>query len=150
MSCFWVEPHQANCSRNVYVNPPALWSKPTLQYWMMVDIIPNLKEEVGGSIPGCEIFSLFDKKNLSGDQLPIMLWHWHVGLLSLKNKKKKEKNTFHSLVLWLKFIPIRLCWTGLGYSNFHLGLTYYVHEASNWENWVWTRVGFLCIGPHEV
>ena len=31
------------------------WSKTTLNYWMMVERYPNPKEEVGGSIPGCEI-----------------------------------------------------------------------------------------------
>ena len=30
----------------------------TLNYWMLVGRYPNLKEEVGGSIPGCEISSL--------------------------------------------------------------------------------------------
>ena len=33
----------------------------TLNYWMMVERYPNLKEEVGGSIPGCEISSLLDR-----------------------------------------------------------------------------------------
>ena len=33
----------------------------TLNYWMMVERYPNLKEEVGGSIPGHEISSLLDK-----------------------------------------------------------------------------------------
>ena len=37
------------------------WSKTTLNYWMMVERYPNLKEEVGGSIPGCEISSLLDR-----------------------------------------------------------------------------------------
>ena len=34
----------------------------TLNYSMMVERNPNLKEEVGDSIPGCEISSLLDKK----------------------------------------------------------------------------------------
>jgi hypothetical protein len=34
----------------------------TLNYWMMVERYPNLKEEVGGSIPGYEMFSLLDIK----------------------------------------------------------------------------------------
>jgi hypothetical protein len=34
----------------------------TLNYWMMVERYPNLKEEVGDSIPACEISSLLDKK----------------------------------------------------------------------------------------
>ena len=38
------------------------WSKMTLTYLMMVERYPNLKEEVGGSIPNCEISSQLDKK----------------------------------------------------------------------------------------
>ena len=34
------------------------WSEITLNYWMMVERHPSLKEEVGGSVPGYEIFSL--------------------------------------------------------------------------------------------
>ena len=34
----------------------------TLNYWVMVEGYPNLKEEVGGSDPGCEISSLLDGK----------------------------------------------------------------------------------------
>ena len=34
----------------------------TLNYWMMVERYPDLKEEVGGLIPGREISSLLDKK----------------------------------------------------------------------------------------
>ena len=37
------------------------WSKMTLNY-MMVERYPNLKEEVGGAIPDCEISSLLDRK----------------------------------------------------------------------------------------
>jgi hypothetical protein len=29
-------------------------SKMTLNYWMMVERYPNIKEEVGGLIPDCE------------------------------------------------------------------------------------------------
>ena len=32
----------------------------TLNFWMMVERYPNLKEDVGGSIPGCDISSLLD------------------------------------------------------------------------------------------
>jgi hypothetical protein len=56
---------------------------------MMVERYPNLKEVVGGSIPDCKISPLLDK-NLPGGQLPHVLWHWHVGLLSQKNKKIKK------------------------------------------------------------
>ena len=36
-------------------------SEMTLNYWVMVERYPNLKEEVGGSILGCEISSLLDR-----------------------------------------------------------------------------------------
>ena len=36
------------------------WSETTLNYRMMVEGYPNLKEEVGGSNPDCEISSLHD------------------------------------------------------------------------------------------
>ena len=48
--------------------------------------IPRSKEEVGGSIPGCEISSPLDKI-LPGGQLPLVLSRWHVGLLSPKKKE---------------------------------------------------------------
>ena len=57
------------------------WSKTTLHYWMMAERYPSLKEEVGGSIPGCEITSLLDR-NLSGGQPPHVLWRQLVGFLS--------------------------------------------------------------------
>ena len=38
------------------------WSETTLNYRMMVERYPNFKEEVGGSIPGCETPSLPDGK----------------------------------------------------------------------------------------
>ena len=52
-----------------------------MNYWMMVESYPNSKEEVGSSIPGCEITSLLDKFFVSG-QLPPVLWRWPVGLMS--------------------------------------------------------------------
>ena len=45
----------------------------------------NLKQEIGGSIPGREISYLLGKKNLSGGQMPPPLWCWHVDYLSPKN-----------------------------------------------------------------
>jgi hypothetical protein len=36
--------------------------KTTLNYWMMMERYQDLKEEVGGSIPDCEISSLLDIK----------------------------------------------------------------------------------------
>ena len=50
----------------------ACWFKTTLKYWMMVEGYPNLKEEVGASIPDCEIFSPLDINFPSG-QLPLVL-----------------------------------------------------------------------------
>jgi hypothetical protein len=41
---------------------PVPWSETTLNEWMMVERFPNLKEEVGGSIPDCEISSMHDGK----------------------------------------------------------------------------------------
>ena len=38
------------------------WFEMTLNYWIMMERYPNLKEEVGGSIPGYEISSLLDRK----------------------------------------------------------------------------------------
>jgi hypothetical protein len=38
------------------------WSKTTLNYWVMVERYPNLKEEVGGWNPDYEISSLPDGK----------------------------------------------------------------------------------------
>jgi hypothetical protein len=35
-------------------------SETTLNYWMILERCPNLKEEVEGLTPGCEIFSLLD------------------------------------------------------------------------------------------
>jgi len=60
----------------------------TLHYWRMVERYPNLKEQVGDSIPGCEIFSLLDKK----------LVRWSTAYcasalacrLSVSNKKQKN------------------------------------------------------------
>ena len=67
-----------------------IWSATTLNYWTMMERYPNLKEDVGGSIAGCEMSSLLDG-NLSGGQVSPVLWRWHVGLLSQKGKEKKKK-----------------------------------------------------------
>ena len=51
-------------------------------YWMMMmERYSNLKEEVGGLIPGCEISPLLDI-NLWGGQLPHVLSCWPIDLLS--------------------------------------------------------------------
>jgi len=54
---------------------------------MMVERYPNLKEEVGGSIPDCKISPLLDK-NLPSGQMSHVLWHWHASLLSQTINKK--------------------------------------------------------------
>ena len=59
----------------------------TLNYRVMVEGYPNLKEEVGGSNPGCEISSLLDGK-LARWLIASCAWRWPVGLLSQKKKKK--------------------------------------------------------------
>jgi hypothetical protein len=62
-------------------------------------------------IRNCEIFSLLDKKNLLGGQLPPVLWHWRVGLLSQTNKqtplKKETKNYRKMYVLLNLYIKIK-------------------------------------------
>jgi hypothetical protein len=73
------------------------WSEMTLNYRMMVERYPILKELVGGSNSNCEISSLPDG-NLPGDQLPPMLWRWPVGLLSQRKKEDLsiiDTQTFH-------------------------------------------------------
>ena len=58
---------------------------------MMVDIYPNLKEEVGGSIPDYEISSLLDEKAC---QVVNCLLCFGAGMLAfyLKNCIYKKKN----------------------------------------------------------
>ena len=68
---------------------------------MMVERYPNLKEEVGGLNPGCEISSTW-WQNLPGGQLPPMLWRWRVGLLS------QNKQPF-----WHKWVPYKMVYTAL-------------------------------------
>jgi hypothetical protein len=57
-----------------------LWSETALNYRMMVEGYSNLKEEVGGSNSGCEIYSPL-MKNLQGGQLPHVLWRWPISVL---------------------------------------------------------------------
>jgi hypothetical protein len=47
---------------SAYGDEESRWSETTLNYWMMLERYPNLKEEVGGSNPGYEISSLPDGK----------------------------------------------------------------------------------------
>jgi hypothetical protein len=55
--------------------PNICWSRTTLNYRMVVERYPNLKEEVDNLIP--EVKSpLYLMENLSGGQLPPVLWCW--------------------------------------------------------------------------
>jgi hypothetical protein len=65
----------------------------TLNHRMMLERYPNLKEEVGGLVPGCEISSSLDRKNLLGGQLPHVLWLQSIGLLSQIVSSKEKKVT---------------------------------------------------------
>ena len=65
-------------------------SEMTLNYRVMVEGYPNLKEEVGGSNPGCEISSLLDGK-LTRWSIASCVWRWPVGLLSHKRKNGRSK-----------------------------------------------------------
>jgi len=65
----------------------------TLNYriMMIMETFLYLKEEVGGSIPGCEISSLqYVTENLPDGQLPHVLWRLPVGRLSQEKKKKRK------------------------------------------------------------
>ena len=62
----------------------------TLNYWMMVERCPNLKEEVGGSIPGCEISSLLDQKKLARRSIASCALALACGP-SVSQRKKRKK-----------------------------------------------------------
>ena len=64
------------------LNPPS-WSEMTLNYSMMVERYPNLKEDIGGSIPDCEISSPLDK----------FVALTYQPFVSLKKKEKNRKKT---------------------------------------------------------
>jgi hypothetical protein len=50
---------------------------------MTVERYPNLKEEVGGSIPGCELSSLLDKKNCHVVNCILLSALWFLEILQL-------------------------------------------------------------------
>ena len=60
-----------------------------------MDKYPNLEEEVGGSIPGCEISSLLTKNVAMWSTASLVIWCWSVGLMS---KNKERKNYIHCRV----------------------------------------------------
>ena len=74
-------------------------SEMALNYWMMVEGYPNLKEEVGDSIPGCEISSLLDTKTC---QVVNYLMYFGVGMSAfcLKKKEKEEEVGLNHVEIW--------------------------------------------------
>jgi hypothetical protein len=50
---------------------------------MTVERYPNLKEEVGGSIPGCELSSLLDQKNCHVVSCILLSALWFLEILQL-------------------------------------------------------------------
>ena len=70
-------------------------SEMALNYWMMVERCPNLKEEVSDSIPGCEISSLLDKKTC---QVVNCLMCFGIGMSAfcLIKKRKRKKHWVQS------------------------------------------------------
>ena len=60
-------------------------SELTLNYSMMMERYPNLKEEVGGSIPNCEVISLLDKRlpRRSTTSCALVMACWPFDLLEL-------------------------------------------------------------------
>ena len=70
-------------------------SEMTLNYWMMVERYPNLKDEVGGLNPGCEISSLLDKKlAMSSTAFCVLVLTRRPSVSKKKKKKKKRKRTW--------------------------------------------------------
>ena len=67
----------------------------TPNYWMMEERYPNLKEEVGGLIPRCEISSLLDiiLARWSIDSFALALACW--AYVSRKKPKKKHQSWRH-------------------------------------------------------
>ena len=69
------------------------WSNTMLNYGMMMERYPNLKDEVGGSIPSCKISSLPDRKKS---------YRWSTASCALAlacrpsvSKKRKERPMTH-------------------------------------------------------
>lgn len=66
-----------------------IWFEMTLNYLMKVDLYPNLKQEVGGSIPNYEIFSLLNKKKLA--RWSIASCAINIGLYTFLCQKRRRK-----------------------------------------------------------
>ena len=100
----------------------------TLNYWMMVERYPNLKDEVGGSIPGCEISSLLDKKTC---QVVNCLLCFGVGMSTIYlTNKIKHTHTQKKMTLsrWTRgSLKLLLVSTKLKNSNIHA--TYYQKKS---------------------
>jgi hypothetical protein len=53
---------------------------------------------------------LYLTENLSGGELPLVLWHWHVGLLSPPQKKKKKKENRFQKQTWPRSCNEEMDW----------------------------------------
>ena len=98
------------------------WSTTTLNHWMMVERYPNIKEGVGGSIPGYETSSLLNKKTC---QVVNCLLYFGDGLLAFYNQKKEKKKNNNEEV------ESKLCRSKL--------LTWYVITRGKWEFAKWPQ-----------
>ena len=60
---------------------------------------PNLKEEVGSSIPGCEIPSMLDEKLAGWSSASCVLWRWPIGFMPPKNEVFFSKRILYMFTL---------------------------------------------------
>ena len=101
------------------------WSKMTLNYRMMVGRYPNLKEDVGNSIPICEIFSLPDGK----------LARWSTASYALAPALclKISKSSLKNILDFLPHVTYTLVWTGR-VSCWKTKLALYSNETTQWSS----------------
>jgi hypothetical protein len=93
----------------------------TLNYWMMVvERYPNLKEEVGGAILGCEIFSLLDIKLVRWSSASCALASECRPSISQKqiNKQIKQSINPHAMPITLFKVITIFCRLTLFYKMF--------------------------------
>ena len=98
----WLQPRQADYAYKLenavkthtmfYPNviKPVVWSEITLNYWIMMERYPNLKEEVGSSNTGCENSSLSNRILPSGHLPPVLK---ALACLPSVSKTKLQKKT---------------------------------------------------------
>ena len=73
---------------------------------MMVERYPNLKEEAGGSIPGCEVSSLLDKKlaRCSRASCALALAYWPP--VSKRRREEVVPTNHRPGSFWVKILVI--------------------------------------------